>query len=366
MKKIIAVSLAMLLSLGMLFSFSACTDTTADNEEPTTVFNRMETVAEENVVSYLNTLIEKTNDAAPVINVNESFGINDAKALSKEDYKRYLNGEELVGNNALDTLGDTLGFVKTYLLNAFSAPVPEIKSVTAIDETDVAEIVNYNIYSARNWTSENVTNEEGETYAHEEDATKYEFDEDGNELTDQPVTNEDGEVQIYENGDMVSKSYVCDNKLNVTLSFYNKGEEESAAPVFADAQIIGKYFPNTVDKDYVLTELAKVNSAIEVSDYSVEYLDCTIFFTVDMETEQILTMRLVKNAFVTFDAEGAGSFADLEDFNIIFRFTDTVECTFDYAAQEDASAEASEEASEEVSADASEEASADASEAVSE
>ncbi len=333
MKKIISVSLAMLLAAGMLFSLVGCTNEPTE-EEPTTVFERMETVSEDNVVSYINELITKTNAAAPVINVSENFNVSDTMALTNEDYELYLQGAERTGDTNLETLDDTLGFIKTYLMKGFSAPAPEFTEVTAIDEADVAEVVNYNIYTARNWTSENVTNEEGESYAYEEDATKYRFDEDGNELLDEPVTNEDGEAEIYETGDIVSKSYVCDNKLNVTLSFLAKQDEESAAPVFADAAIINKYFTNTVDKDYVLSELAKVNTAVAVSDYSVEYLDCTIFFNVDMETEQILSMTLTKNAFVTFDAQGEGSFADLGEFKLAFTFRDTVNLSFDYTAEE--------------------------------
>ncbi|MBQ6862698.1 MAG: hypothetical protein IJO14_00525 [Clostridia bacterium] len=339
MKKFTSVSIALLLVFGTLFSFAACSNEPTAEEEPTTVFERMETVSEDSVVSYINSLIEKTNAAAPVINVSESFGINNTMALTPEDYELYLQGAERAGDEKLDTLDDTLGFIKTYFMDGFSAPVPEITEIKTFDEADVARLVNYNIYTARNWTSENVTNEEGETFAHEEDATKYQFDEDGNELLDQPVTNDDGTVQIYENGDMVSKSFVCDNKLNVTLSFLAEQDPENTAPVFADADVISKYFTNTVDKEYVLTELEKVSSAIVVSDYAVDYLDCNVFITLDMETEQILSMRFTKNAFVTFDAQGAGSFADLGDFKLAFTFTDTVECAFDYEANAEAESE---------------------------
>lgn len=352
MKRIISVSVALLLAVGMLFSMAACTNEPVA-EEPTTVFERMETISEDSVVSYINSVIAKTNAAAPAISVSQGFGVNDTMALTAEDYEKYLNGEDRQGNENLDTLDDTLGFIKTYLLSGFSAPTPEIKEIAAFDESDVARVVNYNIYTARNWTSENLTNEEGESYAYEEDVTKYQFDEDGNEILEQPVTNEDGEVQHYENGDVVSKSYVCDNKLNVTLSFLAEQDPENKAPAFADADVINKYFTNTVDKDYVLTELAKVNTAVAVEDYSVQYRDCTVFITIDMETEQLLTMNFSKNAFVTFDAQGVGSFADLGAFKIAFNFNDSVNCTFNYDAEEateeeQANAEATEEVTEEV------------------
>ncbi len=335
MKKMIAMALSVLLVLSLVISFAGCMDDTTDQEEPTTVFVRMDSVPEENVVSYINSVIEKSNAAGAVINVSEGFSVNDAKALTAEDYAAYLNGEELAGNEALDTLDDTLGFIKTYLMKGFSAPTPEITALATIDNADVASVVNYNDKTSRNWTTENVTNEEGETEAYEENVPKYEFDMDGNELLDQPVTNEDGEQQYYENGDIKSKSYVCDNKMRATLSFLAQPAEETAAIQFADSAVINKYFTNTVDKEYVLSELAKVNTAVAISDYSVEYRDCTVAFEIDMETEQVLNATYTKNAFVTFEAKGEGSFADLGEFKICFTFTDTVTCTFDYAAEEE-------------------------------
>ncbi len=335
MKKMIAMALSVLLVLSLVISFAGCMDDTTDQEEPTTVFVRMDSVPEENVVSYINSVIEKSNAAGAVINVSEGFSVNDAKALTAEDYAAYLNGEELAGNEALDTLDDTLGFIKTYLMKGFSAPTPEITALATIDNADVASVVNYNDKTSRNWTTENVTNEEGETEAYEENVPKYEFDMDGNELLDQPVTNEDGEQQYYENGDIKSKSYVCDNKMRATLSFLAQPAEETAAIQFADSAVINKYFTNTVDKEYVLSELAKVNTAVAISDYSVEYRDCTVAFEIDMETEQVLKATYTKNAFVTFEAKGEGSFADLGEFKICFTFTDTVTCTFDYAAEEE-------------------------------
>ena len=323
MKKIVALSVATLLIFAMMFNLVACTgNTDPDTEESTTAFVRMETVSEENVVAYVNFIIEKSNAQTPVINVSESFAVDAPRAFAE--------GE----NKGVETLGDTLGFIKTYLMNGFSAPAPVFDTMFTVDEADVASVVNYDIYTARNWTSENVTDEEGESIAYEEDVPKYQFDEDGNELTDMPVTNEDGEQEYYENGDIMAKSYVCDNKLKVTVSFLKNPAAEGEEEVFADAETINKYFPNTVDKDYVLTELAKVNTAVTVSDYSVAYRDCTIFFEVDMETEQILNATLTKNVLVTFDAMGQGSFADLGNFNIDFNFRDTVNLTFDYSAEE--------------------------------
>lgn len=365
MKKIISLSIATLLIFAMMFNLVACTgDTDPDVEEPTTVFVRMETVDEENVVSFINSIIEKSNELTPVINVSESFSVDSPAAFAE--------GE----NNAVDTLSDTLGFIKTYLMKGFSAPTPVFETMFTVDEADVAAVVNYDIYTARNWTSENVTDEEGESIAYEEDVPKYQFDEDGNELTDMPVTNEEGEQEYYENGDIMSKSYVCDNKLKATVSFLKNPAAEGEEEVFADADVITKYFPNTVDKDYVLTELAKVNTAVSVSDYTVQYRDCTIFFEVDMETEQILSATLTKNVLVTFAAQGQGSFADLGDFNISFNFRDTVNLTFDYSAEAtvedtdaaDATEEATDAATEEASLaeTTSEEATAEDTEATTE
>lgn len=333
MKKLIAMSLSVLLVLSLVISFAGCMDDTGDQEEPTTVFNRMDTVPEENVVAYINSVIEKSNAAGAAISVSEDFNVSEIKALTAEDYEAYLNGTELAGNEALDTLDDTLGFIKTYLMKGFSAPAPEITALSAIDNADVKEVVDYNDKTARNWTSENVTNEEGESIAYEEDVPKYEFDMDGNELKDQPVTDEDGSQVYYENGDIMSRTFVCDNKMKATLSFLAQPEEETAAIRFADSAVINKYFTNTVDKEYVLSELAKVNTAVSVSDYTVAYRDCTISFNIDMETEQVLSATYTKTAFVTFDAEGVNSFADLGAFKICFNFTDTVTVTFDYAAE---------------------------------
>ncbi|MBQ3519311.1 MAG: hypothetical protein IJA31_08340 [Clostridia bacterium] len=335
MKKIIALSLSVLLVLSLVISFAGCMDDTPDQEEPTTVFVRMDSVPEENVVSYINSVIEKSNASGAKINVSEGFSVNDTKALTAEDYAAYLNGEELAGNEALDTLDDTLGFIKTYLMKGFSAPAPEITALATIDNADVASVVNYNDKTSRNWTTENVTNEEGETEAYEEDVPKYEFDMDGNEILEQPVTDEEGSQVYYENGDIKSKTFVCDNKMRATLSFLAQPAEETTAMQFADSAIIDKYFTNTVDKEYVLNELAKVNTAVAISDYTVEYRDCTVTFEIDMETEQVLSATYTKNAFVTFDANGEGSFADLGEFKICFTFTDTVTCTFDYAVAEE-------------------------------
>ena len=334
MKKLLALSTAVLLVLTMMMSLVACSgDTTIDEEESTTQFVRMDMIPEEEVVSYINTVIEKTNAAAPQINVSEGFDVSDTLALTAEDYALYLAGEERLGNETLDKLDDTLGFIKTYLMNGFSAPLPEITSVVAIDNADVAQIVNYDIYTARNWTSENIVDEEGESIAYEEEATKYRFDMDGNELTDEPITNEDGDVEVYEPGDVMSKSYVCDNKLNVTLSFSAPQSEDELAQAFVDSEIINKYFPNTIDKQYILSELAKVATAVSISDYTVQYRDCTIYFSLDMETEQLLAMNMTRNALITMDAQGQGSFADLGEFKLCFNFRDTINCSFDYSVE---------------------------------
>ena len=77
-------------------------------------------------------------------------------------------------------------------------------------------------------------------------------------------------------------------------------------------------FDFDIEKSEVLNTFTDYKESVEVSDYGVSYDGCEIFARINKETNQVLWLKLVKNANVTASVNFCGTLADLGETDIAF------------------------------------------------
>ncbi|MBQ2904604.1 MAG: hypothetical protein IJE48_09430 [Clostridia bacterium] len=97
--------------------------------------------------------------------------------------------------------------------------------------------------------------------------------------------------------------------------------------------------PATIEKAYdmgnvddVMTEFAKAEKYLTVEKPTLTYKDCQIIIVANIETDEIHTIRYVKNIDVATNVTGQGSLADIGTVPVTFRYSNTVEYTIDRTA----------------------------------
>lgn len=103
--------------------------------------------------------------------------------------------------------------------------------------------------------------------------------------------------------------------------------------------------PETIEKAYdmgnvdeVMTEFQKAEKYLTVEKPTLEYKDCQIIIVSNIETDEVHTIKYVKNIDVKTDVTGQGSLADMGTVDVTFRYSNTVEYSIDRTAPETTSA----------------------------
>lgn len=84
-------------------------------------------------------------------------------------------------------------------------------------------------------------------------------------------------------------------------------------------------FDFDANKSEILNTFTDYRDTVEVSDYDVSYNGCELFARVNKETNQVVWLKLVKNAIVTADVNFTGSLAQLGETSISFNLQQTQE-----------------------------------------
>lgn len=94
--------------------------------------------------------------------------------------------------------------------------------------------------------------------------------------------------------------------------------------------------PATIEKAYdmgnvddVLAEFKKAEKYMTVAQPTLEYKDCQIIITANVETDEVLSIEYVKNIDVKTAVTGTGSLADMGTVPVTFRYRNTVTYSID-------------------------------------
>ncbi len=104
--------------------------------------------------------------------------------------------------------------------------------------------------------------------------------------------------------------------------------------------------PATIEKAYdmgnvdeVMTEFAKAEKYLAVEKPVLEYKDCQIIIIANVETDEVHTIKYVKNIDVKTNVTGQGSLADMGTVPVTLRYSNTVEYAIDRTVPETVAAE---------------------------
>lgn len=99
--------------------------------------------------------------------------------------------------------------------------------------------------------------------------------------------------------------------------------------------------PATMEKAYdmgnvdeVMTEFQKAEKYLTVEKPTLEYKDCQIIIISNIETDEVHTIKYVKNIDVKTNVTGQGSLADMGTVPVTLRYSNTVEYAIDRTAPE--------------------------------
>ncbi len=94
--------------------------------------------------------------------------------------------------------------------------------------------------------------------------------------------------------------------------------------------------PATIEKAYdmgnvdeVMAEFAKAEKYLTVEKPTLTYKDCQIIIIANVETDEVHTIKYVKNIDVATNVTGQGSLADMGTVPVTFRYSNTVEYAID-------------------------------------
>ncbi len=97
--------------------------------------------------------------------------------------------------------------------------------------------------------------------------------------------------------------------------------------------------PATIEKAYdmgnvdeVMAEFQKAEKYLTVDKPVLEYKDCQIIIVANVETDEVHTIKYVKNIDVKTNVTGQGSLADIGTVPVTLRYSNTVEYTIDRTA----------------------------------
>ena len=271
MKRILSLSLALLVVSAGLLSLTACSSSSSDEEvEVQTTLAAVYTESavpveksSEEILNYFNSLLNSIKTEKPAMYYRFEKNVpNDSLKVTKAGQEE---AEEI--DSSLSAINDAAKAVKDLMLENIKETSGDIPF--GGDNTDVMLV-------------------QGESFASKlsVDDVKY--------------------ATMTEVGD----------KYYITIEFNDFGEAEAK-------RILSKAF-NLRDKADILNseEFAKTKAYLELKDYSVNYTGCKITATVNRLTNKIETVNYFKAANVTASALGKGTFESHGDLSVLFTLED--------------------------------------------
>lgn len=84
-------------------------------------------------------------------------------------------------------------------------------------------------------------------------------------------------------------------------------------------------FDFDANKNEILNTFTDYHDTVEVSDYDVSYNGCEVFARINKETNQVVWLKLIKNAIVTADVNFTGTLAAMGETSVSFNLQQTQE-----------------------------------------
>lgn len=104
--------------------------------------------------------------------------------------------------------------------------------------------------------------------------------------------------------------------------------------------------PATLEKAYdmgnvddVLAEFKKAENYMTIAEPTLEYKNCQIIITANVETDEVLSIEYIKNINVKTEVTGTGTLADMGTVPVTFNYRNAVKYSIDRTAPEAAPAE---------------------------
>lgn len=318
-----------------------------------------DTPEEAQVIAEFNKMLDSSVKSAAKITENVNYSAGKPEVFNAD-------GEEA---GLLDAAANQL---KTFIMSGNPGSTSEEvtnAADTLLKDIDASKVLKLEFN--RNISSENVTDEKGN---------------DVNEIT----TNENGEEAEV----VVTRQYISDNTLHLTLSYFeslplseaetliteetsaeestdeeaseeeyieeteeattveettaeettlNTNEsaeettEEETTVLYADNSVIESVFGAAKNKEDVLKNFECISEYIVVSDYTSENAECKITADADLGTGNVTFIRFEQNMKVTVKAQGVGALSQYGDIEIVFNITKTTNYDFTYETEEDVS-----------------------------
>jgi len=282
MKKKIFAAVSIILVFSFLFAFAGCSSTT--EEETTTTTYKARTPLPTDITTSYNEESEVITDTtyspealkANTATIFEYFNLHINEVKSGKAAVEMSQGKSI--GKAKDAEGNDLPMSDNEYINA---------AITSLD-----------------------------SYMLHEDGASIEYGEDL--VAFMPVKGES-----YVSGltlDEVESATCVDNGIQRTITLTLKSP---ALP----ATIEKAYDMGNVDD--IMAEFQKAEKYLTVEKPTLTYKDCQIIITSNVETDEVFSIKYVKNIDVATNVTGQGSLADVGTVPVTFRYSNTVEYSID-------------------------------------
>lgn len=318
-------TLALLLSLTLLLSLSACSmlKDIKENAERNAAREILETPAEADAPALFLDAVKN--------------GFADAHVV-KEHTSMEIGRPTVEGEGDVDLLNAAAGLLKDLI--ADGAPGSETREVSDIADT---ELQGFDPAGAtetrldRNASHEPVTDKDGNEQIVA--VTELVTDENGSEAA-VPVTHmvEDEEGSTF--GEPLSETLTetknTDNILKLFFRYFTETENGDGEKEYtpADEALLEKVFGAKRDKAEVLSHFEVVSDYFTDIDYTFTYLDPEVRAELDMDRTRVNSVDFYKAVRVTATATGVGKLAGVGTVTITFDLNEKTGYTFDYPVVE--------------------------------
>lgn len=356
MKKSIKTIISFMTVVLLILSFSSCT-----------LFEAMR----QNALLASQIVIENTPEAGEVIDVfNNTLKASMESAVEIKENVSYSAGkpEVMKGEEEAGILDAAANQLKTFIMSAnpgsTSRVVDKDTEDTLLNTIDDSFVLKFDF--TRNIATENVTDDKGENVKDEEgnavtetkisdnvlhltfnyfdsipasqaDTTENATEVETTEAAVEDITTEETVVAdtteaITDETTEADTTTEADETAEATEAEASSEEttEEETTIIYADDATIETVFGSLKDKAAVLKNFENIKDYITVSDYEIEYTNCTINSDIDLSNGTVSFVTFQKNMKVTAKITGVGDLAEYGEMVVTFTLVQTTTYEFSY------------------------------------
>ena len=282
-KKILAL-ISVVLVFSMVLGFAGCSSTGTDEESTTTTTIKVKTPLPTDITTSLD---EESNVVTDTTYSSEALAANTATIF--EYFNLHVN--EVKGTMAAVEMSQSKSIGKAQDTEGNELPMSDNEYLNAA----ITTLDSYMLHT---------------------DGAKIEYGEDLIAFLPVKGTSYVSAITL----DEVESATCVDNELVRTITVNLK------SPTLPET-IERAYDMGNVDE--VLAEFQKAEKYMTVEKPTLEYKDCQIIITANVETDEVLSIEYVKNIDVKTNVTGTGSLADMGTVPVTFRYRNAVKYSID-------------------------------------